>query len=144
MAASKDVSEDLSERNFKCCVKQKVKIAVCIHCGNVFHRSCMERKNYIIIDDSRVICCEVSKQDSNSDQDSIGNTHTQGNTENLIQKLQCENQLLKKIIKEKDEKYDLLIENKHLLEDKIEYLTSSDKKQRDNKNFENTKKKCKQ
>lgn len=125
MVESDRVSEELSEKSFKCCVKKPAKVAVCIHCGNVFHRSCLERKNYTVIDETRIICCTVH----GNGESKIADLKEGTTKKETLEWLQNENYLLRKLLKEKDEKCMLLIENKQHLEDKLKYLSEVSKNQ---------------
>lgn len=99
---------DSSKLFFKCCSK-KCSVMVCINCYSVFHKSCSDRavKKLQKLDDYKVICCEGVKPLINTDQ---------------ISKLQMENNLLKKLLLEMEDKNTILKENNGLLLDKIKYL----------------------
>ncbi|CAG9813564.1 unnamed protein product [Phaedon cochleariae] len=131
MAGDDKSSEDASDKSFKCCVKQKVKIAVCVTCGNVFHRSCLERvKSYVTIDETRIICCqseEAGKQPGLINSKSLDPIYAKIISDEIITHLRNEISLLRTIIQEKDEKYAVMLENKHLLNEKVGIL--SDKNQ---------------
>lgn len=124
MADSERASEVLPEKSFKCCVKKTTKAVVCIQCGNIFHRSCMERKNYKIIDESRIICCTLNDNGNSKVPDLKEDT----TSKDYAERITIENNLLKRLIKEQEEKFMILLENKRLLEDKVRYLTEANKK----------------
>lgn len=130
--AISELSDKRQNKTFECCKTKTVSIAVCIKCGKTYHRSCLERKNYSAVDETRIICCEKSTSKTSEtkgylvlDDEETQSTH-QSNAE--VSALQKEIQLLIKIIAEKDAKYALIVENKKLLEEKITFLLDENKK----------------
>jgi len=106
------ISED-SESNFdlqqklKCNYCRKVlsdKKVTCDKCKAYFHKSCMERNHKT--------CKTINMQDE-------GNKVEENNKEEFYQ---TEISLLKRIIRELEEKNSILIENSALLREKVEYL----------------------
>lgn len=109
------------EKQFKCCQSKTTKNIVCIKCGNIYHLSCAVKNKLkcVKICDSRIVCAECELLDS------------QTTSNEAIIKLKTENEFLKKILKEKEDKYnlllsnnDLLTQNNRLLQDKIIHLES--------------------
>lgn len=126
MSNSEDVQSDLSviqegdveDKTFKCCQTKSNKTLVCIACGNSYHLSCAIKNKLkcIKICDTRLICCETNKSD----------------TDNLTK---IENKMLKKLLEEKEDKYKLLMDNNkllqsnnNLLQEKIDLLETRLKK----------------
>lgn len=95
---------------YKCCKTKLASVVVCVNCGDLYHRSCLERKTSTNITDTRFECCE-SKVTS-------GNKYPK-NSEN--EQLLLENDLLRKLNKEMEDKNNLLYENKRFLEEKISF-----------------------
>lgn len=89
------------ELPYKCCKHRSVKVYVCIQCGAVFHKSCIEKqKDVVIIDETRVKCC-VSVDE---------------NIASVIEnKLRSELALLERLVDEMEKR-------NALLEEKIEHL----------------------
>lgn len=90
--------ENFSENSFKCCQSRQTKLLVCVVCGNIFHASCATKNKLkcIKICDTRIQCCKLD----------------QNTTKEF---LRAENEMFKKLLQEKDEKYNLLLENNKLL-----------------------------
>lgn len=117
--------EVFSGKVFKCCANKSSKTLVCVQCGNLYHLSCAIRQKLscVKICETRIICCKKQNEQDN--------VPTSDNKTLEVEKLKGEIQLLKELSKEKDKKYELLIENNkllvknnHLLEEKIKYLSS--------------------
>lgn len=122
---------------FKCCVKKNTSAVVCVNCGALFHRSCLERKHGKIGDDPRIQCCSVkhsqavapssvsSQEESTTTQASHGDNETlrmeNSFLSRLLQQAEDKNRLLEENIK-------LLKENKKMLEEKLSlYLINNSK-----------------
>ena len=73
-----------------CCVaKKKCSVVVCINYAGVFHKSSATRnKNYKIVSDSLIKCCEP-KADGLT-QDNANEATTSGNSEGTTRKLNAE------------------------------------------------------
>lgn len=122
--------ETFNEKTLKCCQTKPSKSLICVVCGNVFHLSCAIKnklKCYKICD-SRIQCCELDTkqyQTSNIEKDKLSK----------YDKMELENKMLKALLKEKEDKYNILLENNsllkqnaHLLEEKLkEYNNTTDK-----------------
>ncbi|KAG5866969.1 hypothetical protein JTB14_029499 [Gonioctena quinquepunctata] len=127
-----DPLEKKKNKAFECCKTKTVSVSVCVKCGKAFHRSCLERKEYQTIDETRIICC----YERNTDQDNIkgylvlDGTDENSNAESKVLdiNLNREFELLNKIILEKEEKFAILMENKKLLEYKVNNLLNEIKK----------------
>lgn len=124
LQTSEDQSEKKLNKSYKCCKNKLISVVVCIYCGSVYHKSCSDRKNLCIIDETRINCCRssnpetkcnITTQESSNENDDIES--------NIIEWLRNENKLLKNLLAEKDEKYAILLENKKLLDEKIVYLS---------------------
>ncbi|KAG5875376.1 hypothetical protein JTB14_023732 [Gonioctena quinquepunctata] len=144
----KELSDKKSNKMFECCKTKVVSVTVCIKCGKAFHKSCIERNNHEIIDETRIICCD-DKQPKNvqgylaigpSGGNVVESTISDITSDNNTEKLQMEIDLLKKLIFEKDEKYKILWENKLLLDEKVKHLSDTSKKFSDDKNNKQAKK----
>lgn len=129
MATVLDVSEDDPAKKFYKCCKSKVSAsAVCVTCGNIFHKSCLQRirGSIQVIDETRMICCQTTNLTSSSKVNEIDEVIHENFA---IEKLKLENQMLKQILYETQVKCNLLHENnlmlkenKQLIEEKMEEL----------------------
>ncbi|KAG5894677.1 hypothetical protein JTB14_014326 [Gonioctena quinquepunctata] len=138
-----DPLEKKKNKAFECCKTKTVSVSVCVKCGKAFHRSCLERKEYQTIDETRIICC----YERNTDQDNIkgylvlDGTDENSNAESKVQdiNLNREFELLNKIILEKEEKFAILMENKKLLEYKAKTTVSKERTSTTKKDQQNIK-----
>ncbi|KAG5867319.1 hypothetical protein JTB14_034061 [Gonioctena quinquepunctata] len=127
-----------NSKTFECCKSKLVGVTVCIKCGNAFHKSSVERKRYHILDETRIVCC--SEKQSKNIQGYVavgqqGESSSQGtNVDSNINNLLMEIDLLRKLIVEKDAKYEILWENKMLLDEKVMFLTKTNKNLSTDKN----------
>lgn len=118
MADNADVDSDCADENGKilgtndakkggecaarCCGK-KCGVVVCVNCFSIYHKSCGNRMSKLQkIGGSKVICCETKKEDL-------------GIQTGIIDKLQLENSLLKRLLSEMEDKNHILKENNRLL-----------------------------
>lgn len=90
------------ETTFNCCRGKDFTptYVVCIACGLVLHKSCGERRKLVVLDYCRILCptCQ-GKQTSDG-----GKGHQDKNSEDNISEIQ----LLKKLVKEMEDKNNLL------------------------------------
>lgn len=108
---------------------------MCIKCGGVYHRSCLERKQKIPSDDARVQCCSQGSAVESTSVQTVTSMETQINAQNYeFQAMKIENSFLLQLLKQADEKnkileenIKLLCENKKLLEEKIGLSYTHDK-----------------
>lgn len=116
---------------FKCCKTKSTSVLVCINCGCLYHRSCLQRKIVFKKDDPRIRCCDrQSEVPSVEISEEDGSKVASGSeTEDNLLKKEVEYVYLKKLLYECEEKnkvlqrnIDLLYENKSLLEEKINVL----------------------
>lgn len=118
MATSEESdSLEVPKKTFKCCKTKVITSVVCVNCGNSYHRSCLKRDFPNLISesgDARINCCDLTQD---------GNKLRQLEIKNL----ELENELLKKLLKENEEKYKLLLENKCLLEENNILLNKNNK-----------------
>lgn len=128
MKSVSSVSNGLSERNFKCCVKKSCKaIYFCVNCEEIYHGSCAKRKNYKFISKSRIICCATAP----ATDDNIPDANLNLNKEEFI-RMKCKNDelsgqivLLQKLIDEMSDKNAILKENNRLLIQRVSSLEST-------------------
>lgn len=120
---------------FKCCKSKVTSVLVCINCGNLYHRSCLQRKIDFKKDDPRIKCCnkqpkvpsiEVNTEDNLEVEEEPKGACTdhvrmdRSETENFyLKKLLCESEEKNKILQRNIQ---LLYENKTLLEEKVNQL----------------------
>lgn len=126
MADDEDQQNDSDSQKgaFLCC-RKKCLVVVCINCTGVFHKSCVLRnKNYEIISDSLIKCCEPNPSTDDQVHDNLNQASSYE-----VQKLKFENIMLKKLLEASESKFQflqnnnkLLEENKKLLEEKIELI----------------------
>ncbi|EFA11756.1 hypothetical protein TcasGA2_TC004327 [Tribolium castaneum] len=65
----------------------------------VYQKSCVEKKNFVLIDEAKISCCQ-------------GKAYSEkNNTNELSEKLLIENNFLKQLLKEVEEKNELFKEN---------------------------------
>lgn len=112
--SEKDVN--MLESNFKCCVKKKCKIKICINCDGIYHNSCSEKKNIQTLSRRYVKCCDKTDDE----------TLQKSNREEILElKIKHLNELLSQekeknqILKENSQ---LLKENNRLLKEHIEKM----------------------
>lgn len=130
MATDDEQFDSDSQKNavFTCCKTKKCAITVCINCGGVFHKSCIQRnKNIEIISETIVKCCK-----SNVSLDSLNayqGKSDEASSKIEFERLKIENLMLKRLLEESEIKYKLLEgnnklleENKKLLEEKVELI----------------------
>ncbi|KAG5890992.1 hypothetical protein JTB14_017598 [Gonioctena quinquepunctata] len=118
----KSITEGInSKRVFKCCKTKQVSVVVCLVCGSSFHKSCIARKSFKAVDDSRIVCCdsENNLSEANSVQDDSNPDEVNSKTENFY---------LKQLISEFNQKFAILYGNKRLLDDKVDYLSETNRK----------------
>lgn len=111
-------SDDPENTFFACHKTRKCSYAVCINCGKLFHKSCAERDfagKVIFIDSTRLTCC-VKDLTSTPEVD-----------------------LLKTLVKELQEKNQVLKENSSLLKEKVLHLEGELKNHKVKQNPENEK-----
>lgn len=120
MASEKDacvnVSDEIGEKEpkMKCCATKDVSVYVCINCLSMFHKSCLKRCPYIkVINENRVVCCQ--------------NISSNKLTETQVDKIMMENNYLKQLINEMQDKNNILKVNNGLLLDKIKFLENNSK-----------------
>lgn len=105
--SSKLGSENNAENSEKCknsensvtgCCGKECRVMVCVNCFLIYHKSCSKRIGKLHkIDENRVICCE-------------------GKKERLIEEqLKLENDLLRRLVAEMEDKNNILKENNRLL-----------------------------
>lgn len=104
--------EDFADKQFKCCQTKTTKVLVCVNCGNVFHLSCAVKNKLKCnkICDTRISCCEQTQQ---------GSCNDKVNTNDLLLN---EIEFLKKLLKEKEDKYNIIVENNSLLKQNLNLL----------------------
>lgn len=116
-----DSEQSSSNKVFTCCKTKLSACVVCVYCGNIFHKSCLQRRSFAVIDDTRIKCCSLPEPSS-------GECGDGKDLDMVVQldKLSSENLFLKKIVEKTENEYKLiennnklLAENKKLLEDKI-------------------------
>lgn len=118
MAESEDGSSDREKNKaFKCCKTKLASVVVCVNCGDLYHRSCLERKTATSIADTRFECCESKITSKNKNPKN-------GDNDQLI----IENDLLRRLNKEMEDKNNLLYENKRFLEEKVSFYINEIKK----------------
>lgn len=119
-----DVDEPpCAEHQFSCHKEDKKKdkknistCYVCIVCGSIYHRSCAERKGFILLRSSFVICCEVITSQDFDAREFI-NENKIKRLANEVKKSKMEYQKLKdemEIMKNKYAKFELIVENENL------------------------------
>lgn len=106
-------SQSYDEKYYKCCKKKCSAIVICINCGGIFHKSCVERiKNVQIIGENRILCC-------NQNQNITCKYHIEE-----IEKLKLENNELKVKIKQLEDEvsHKNKEENLDIYSEKVEKL----------------------
>lgn len=112
----------------KCCVTKDVSVLVCIRCYAVFHKSCAKRiQNVRIFSDHRVVCSDCEAKNGGS-QSQVNENINKGNSS--VDTVLLENSYLKQILKEVQEKNDVLQLNNKLLLDRIRFEESIKKSTR--------------
>lgn len=106
----KSSAEEKVEKTYlKCCKTKSFACAVCIVCGEAFHKSCAVRdgpEKLKFIDETRVICCQDSEVSAS----------------NELKDVQI--QLLRRILSEMEEKNSILQENVELWKEKYNSIVS--------------------
>ncbi|CAH0546700.1 unnamed protein product [Brassicogethes aeneus] len=108
---------------FKCCKTRECRTAVCVNCGAAVHSGCLSRTKCVIIDSTRIICCgeeRTSKSPTSANAKKFKFSLEQVN----LTSLRRENELLKTLFQQSEEKNAILKENNQLLKEKIEILQS--------------------
>lgn len=118
MARNED--DENFKRVFKCCKGKTTNNIQCINCGEIFHYSCAKVKKVKFVSEKFVICCENGKKEADATSNLKTNTIAYGQMES-----EREIQLLKRIITEMEEKYNILKENNRLLQENCELLKNS-------------------
>lgn len=108
MATSEECEsvDALINKPFKCCKSKVSSSAVCVNCGNIYHRSCLKREFPNLVSetgDTRIKCCSIIPNETKMFQ-------------LVVENLKSENEMLKKLLTENEEKYQLLLETKVLME----------------------------
>lgn len=129
MAGDNVVSQDGSAnnannaRNYKCCRTKPYSSVTCISCGAVYHISCANRIKYIQIDESRIKCCDTPVNPSGIN--NVDLNRADAETSEIFTKvklLEQENDFLRQIYEQVEDKNHILKENNGLLVEKIQYL----------------------
>nr|XP_023017588.1 speckle targeted PIP5K1A-regulated poly(A) polymerase-like isoform X2 [Leptinotarsa decemlineata] len=128
MAGNGELCKEASEMSFKCCAEKGVKVAMCVICGNIFHFSCLERMTkFMKLDKNRIVCCELNYRVQfvcpENDSKVILPYYIKVICKDVIESLKVDIQLLIGIIREKEDKYQVLLENKNLLVEKVDTIT---------------------
>lgn len=138
MAASADdpsdaeslISEDVEtqESYYSCCTKKACKTLICTYCDKSYHKSCAARRNLKMVSDTRVECCETSR-----------NNYTNSEKETI---LEVQIQFLNKLLAEVKEKNDILKENNNILKENNKLLVLRINELEKNRDINNVKTYC--
>lgn len=123
MGADDEQPADGSEKvdnYFKCCKTIKCKCVVCVNCGAAYHPSCSSRNKFLSIDATRIVCCG-NETTSRSPLPSSGKFTFDQNSL-IVSNLRRENELLRSLVDQSEDKNLILKENNALLHEKISDL----------------------
>lgn len=145
----------MSPITYKCCRNKELQNYCCVSCNNIFHKSCIERKNVIIIESHKIYCSKkCEEKNAESEISSLKLTIDQLNLEimerdNYIKTQKQASQIFEDDVIEIENHYNIQIKNQQekikVLEDKL--LENNNKKIEDDiaacLNCENIMKDCK-